>query len=238
MLACHAGGRGFESRHPRHFNTKMSYLIKVLKVFKRTLAVLIGVWLLGLFIFLLMIPKPATEAVGDAQAVVVLTGGSNRLETGLKVFIESQAHKILISGVGYKVTKKDILRNFLKPENRQKINVNDVIIGSIADSTVSNAVEAKIFMDLHKFKSLRLVTSNYHMPRSMLIFSIYMPEYEIIPHPVGAENISLFDGKAKLIIVEYSKLLGFVFLTAWDWYSYYFDAITSYILRFVYRSTH
>jgi len=207
----------------------MSYCIKVLKAVGRLVVILLAIWLLGLFAFLAAIPKPSTDVVGEAQAVIVLTGGSGRLETGLEVFAKSSAEKILISGVGFKVTKKDIIKNFSKSEESQKINPDNIILGSIADSTISNAIEAKIFMDLHGYKSLRLVTSNYHMPRSMLIFKMYMPDYEIIPYPVGAETISLFDGKAKLILGEYIKLIGFICLTAWEWYSYCFDAVTNFI---------
>ena len=230
VLACHAGGREFESRHPRHFNARMSSIVKLVKLFKNIAVGLSLLWVLGMVLFMALIPKPATDTVGHTDAIVVLTGGTQRLETGLQIFSETDAKKILISGVGYKVTKKDILKNFSKHETRQKINVDDIILGSIADSTISNAVEVKMFMDLHQFTTLRLITSNYHMPRSILTFKRYMPDYEIIQHPVGQDNISLLDGKFKLIFNEYNKLLGFVFLTIWEWYSYYFDSISGFIL--------
>ncbi len=37
------------------------------------------------------------------------------------------------------------------------------------------------------FHSLRLVTANYHMPRSLLEFARAMPDIEIVPHPVFPE---------------------------------------------------
>jgi uncharacterized SAM-binding protein YcdF (DUF218 family) len=230
VLACHAGGREFESRHPRHFNARMPSIIKLAKLFKKITMGLSLLWILGMALFIALIPKPATDAVEHTDAIVVLTGGTQRLETGLQIFSETDAKKILISGVGYKVTKKDILKNFSKQETRLKINPNDIILGSIADSTISNATEAKMFMDLHKFTTLRLITSNYHMPRSILTFKRYMPDYVIIQHPVGQENISLFNGKFKLIFNEYNKLLGFIFLTIWEWYGYYFDTTANFIL--------
>lgn len=230
MLACHAGGREFESRHPRHFIVQMSSLKKLLNLTKYIVLTISVTWLLGLLCFMAMIPKPYQEVEGQTDAVVVLTGGTKRLETGLDVFVTTGAEKILISGVGFKVTKKDIIKNFSKSEESQKINPDNIILGSIADSTISNAIEAKIFMDLHRFKSLRLVTSNYHMPRSQLIFKKYMPDYEVIIHPVGQDNISLFDGKFKLIFNEYNKLVGFVLITIWEWYGYYFDTTTNFIL--------
>jgi uncharacterized SAM-binding protein YcdF (DUF218 family) len=69
------------------------------------------------------------------------------------------------------------------------------------------------------FKSLRLVTANYHMPRSLLEFRHAMPDLEIVPHPVFPENFKqdewwLWSRSASLVASEYSKYLIALLRTA------------------------
>ena len=69
------------------------------------------------------------------------------------------------------------------------------------------------FLKENKFKSLRLVTSNYHIKRSLLEFQQQMPSKEIIPHPVFTNNFTLkswwrSSSTAKLILLEYNKYLA------------------------------
>jgi len=62
------------------------------------------------------------------------------------------------------------------------------------------------------FRSLRLVTSNYHMRRALLEFSRAMPEMRVVPHPVLPEALkperwwsSL--ARLELVVGEYDKYL-------------------------------
>jgi len=62
------------------------------------------------------------------------------------------------------------------------------------------------------FRSVRLVTSSYHMPRSLLEFSRAMPGVRIVPHPVFADRVKqgqwlVWPGTANLIVGEYEKYL-------------------------------
>jgi uncharacterized SAM-binding protein YcdF (DUF218 family) len=81
-----------------------------------------------------------------------------------------------------------------------------------ADDTRGNAVETAAWIREQGFGSLRLVTANYHMPRSLLEFRHAMPDIEIVPHPVFPENFKqdewwLWPGSASLLASEYSKYL-------------------------------
>jgi uncharacterized SAM-binding protein YcdF (DUF218 family) len=167
---------------------------------------------LGFFYFADQIPGKNLNKDTETDAIVVLTGGIMRLEEGLNAFVGIKAKKILISGVGTGFTKKILLKKILKQQLLDQINIDNIILGNIASNTFENAIETKLFLDLNHFKSLRLVTSNYHIPRSLLLFRRIMPEIIIIPHPVcvggfkkSANYITLYN--LKIIINEYNKTL-------------------------------
>jgi uncharacterized SAM-binding protein YcdF (DUF218 family) len=190
-------------------NMNKIQLAKILHMFM----FLCVIWLLGLLIFITNIPEETTNVDEESDAVVVLTGGSMRLHEGIKIFDSLKAKKILISGVGEGVTKKDIVALLKASEAVNNVNLDNVVLGEIAENTYSNAIETKIFMELNNFKSIRLVTSNYHIIRSYMIFKRVMPEYKIIVHPVCSDN---FKKKGTLIsfpsfriaISEYTKYIG------------------------------
>ena len=86
------------------------------------------------------------------------------------------------------------------------------MLGYAADSTIGNAAETAAWMRAEHFTSLRLVTANYHLRRSLLEFSLALPEAEIVPHPVvpSAVRVSewwLWRRTTGLIVTEYNKYL-------------------------------
>ncbi|ETO03111.1 hypothetical protein RFI_34299, partial [Reticulomyxa filosa] len=146
------------------------------------------------------------------DAIIILTGGKNRIENGFSLFKNNNAKKLLISGVGMGVKIED----FTKLMDKYEIEKDQVVLGSIAQNTLENALEAKIFMELHNYKSLYLVTSSYHTPRSKLIFERLMPNIEINAVPVFSNNFhqeyrysSIF--ALGLAFVEYNKYLATLF---------------------------
>ena len=87
-----------------------------------------------------------------------------------------------------------------------------VVLGYEADNTRGNAVETAAWMKEQGYGSLRLVTATYHMPRSLLEFRRFMPETEIVPHPVFPEHFKsddwwMWPGSSSLLVTEYSKYL-------------------------------
>jgi uncharacterized SAM-binding protein YcdF (DUF218 family) len=87
-----------------------------------------------------------------------------------------------------------------------------IILGHEADNTRGNALETAGWMREQGFHSMRLVTSAYHMPRSLLEFSAAMPDITITPHPVFADNVKqgewwAWPGTASLLAEEYVKYL-------------------------------
>ena len=78
-------------------------------------------------------------------------------------------------------------------------------------NTVENAIETSEWIRKNNVKSIRLVTSNYHIPRSLEEFRSLNPQVKIIPHPVYSENVSpqwwKNGGSFYLIASEYNKFL-------------------------------
>ena len=81
-----------------------------------------------------------------------------------------------------------------------------------AVDTVGNALETAKWVRAHNYRRVVVVTSNYHMPRSLLLFHAAMPDIIIIAHPVTPESVKLQSwwqrrGTANLLVTEYNKYL-------------------------------
>ena len=78
-------------------------------------------------------------------------------------------------------------------------------------NTVENAIETGEWIRKNKVRSIRLVTSNYHIPRSLEEFRSQNPQIKIVPHPVYSDNVSpqwwKNRGSFCLIASEYNKFL-------------------------------
>jgi len=169
-----------------------------------------GIWLLGSFWFVQQIPNKQSEfSENAADAIVVLTGGGGRLEYGLQLLAENKAKTLFISGVGEGVTVADILHLF--PQGLDKELAGQIKLGHLAKNTIGNAEETADWLADKKYKSILLVTSDYHIPRAMLEFSEALPDITIIPAPV-LSNAGLSDGLLaigeELPFVEYNKYLA------------------------------
>lgn len=175
------------------------------------LAVLIAaIWVVGLWRFAAAIPNDVTAPDVQTDAIVVLTGGSQRVEGGLRLLAEGKAKKLFISGVYRGVDVTELLR--VSRQSPDSVACC-VVLGHAADNTLGNARETAQWMQAEGFHSLRLVTASYHMPRSMLEFTRAMPDIEIVPNPVFPEFMQdtpwwQSRRSATLIASEYSKYLA------------------------------
>ena len=127
----------------------------------RALAFVVLLYVLGYAAFAVMLPRPA--GLERTDAVVVLTGGAYRLERGLALLKGGVAKRMLVSGVA---------RAVRPPELAARYPGNDALfeccidLGREAVDTRSNAEEVSRWMTKHKFTSVRLVTTDWHMPRA------------------------------------------------------------------------
>ncbi len=170
---------------------------------------LLALWLLGLFRFAASMPTAVAEPTRQTDAIVVLTGGSLRVESGLQLLAAGMAKKLFVSGVYRGVDVTELLRASRQaPESVACC----IALGHAAADTLGNAKETAEWMSAEGFHSLRLVTANYHMARSLLEFTRAMPDVAIVANPVFPEFLN---GRpwwrsrraASLIAGEYSKYL-------------------------------
>jgi uncharacterized SAM-binding protein YcdF (DUF218 family) len=167
-------------------------------------------WLAGLIWFASSIPHVVEDPDSQTDAIVVLTGGRLRVDSGLALFAHGHGRKLFISGVNPGVDLNELLR--VSPHMPKWVQCC-IVLGYAADNTRGNAAETAEWMRRENFRSLRLVTSAYHMRRSLLEFRRAMPDVPIVPHPVFPEHVRQDDwwrwrGTAALIIGEYHKYLA------------------------------
>ena len=125
------------------------------------------IYALGFVYFALTLGKPAALDAAPTEAAVVLTGGSNRIEHAIEVLKDHEAQRLLVAGADPSVTKADIARRL--GGSRRLINCC-VDLGSESVDTRSNAEEASRWIALHHFKSVRLITSDWHIRRARYEF--------------------------------------------------------------------
>jgi uncharacterized SAM-binding protein YcdF (DUF218 family) len=167
-------------------------------------------WLAGYIWFAMTIPKAAQAPNEFTDAVVVLTGGSGRVEEGLALLSKGRAKTLFISGVHPHVAPQDLLPSSASTIAQPNLAIE---LGYTAANTQENADEVAAWMARKQYHSLRLVTADYHMRRSLLEFKYAMPHVRIIPHPVTPDlfrtsgRLNQLD-KGLVLFREYNKLLG------------------------------
>jgi uncharacterized SAM-binding protein YcdF (DUF218 family) len=177
-------------------------------------------WFVGLALFVYSIPSTTTANDTSTDAIIVLTGGPKRVARGFDLLGRDKAHTLFISGVGKDTTLNDLLDKYGNDAVREKVKqgVARVVLDYRADSTFRNAHEAAQFIREKNLIVVRLVTANYHMPRSLLEFEGVLPRLVIIPDPVltdsfhptqwWQDNVS-----RQMILLEYHKWLAVWFRT-------------------------
>ncbi len=185
----------------------------------RRLATVAGVivlaWTIGPLWFAFSLPRSVADPDLKTGAIVVLTGGSGRVHRGLELLSEGRARKLFVSGVYRGVDVEELLR--VSRQSPQELACC-IALGYRADNTHGNAVETRAWLRKQNLRSLRLVTSAYHMPRGLLEFRRVMPSVKIVPHPVFPEDFKpgawwRWPANPGLIMSEYSKYLVAL---AWD----------------------
>jgi uncharacterized SAM-binding protein YcdF (DUF218 family) len=171
--------------------------------------VLVLLWLSGLVWFAGHIPGAVVDADSETDAIIVLTGGSLRVQSGLSLLAAGKAKKLFVSGVYHGTDVTALLRASRQTPDHVACCI---VLGHEADNTLGNALETAQWMRQEGFRSLRLVTASYHMPRSLLEFSRAMPEMRIVANPVFPEGIKpprwwIGPRTASLILAEYHKYL-------------------------------
>lgn len=155
----------------------------------------LSIWLGGFVyfcVYVLWIPCP--QNIQSAQGFVVLTGGRGRIHRGLFLLEQHPEKEFLITGVS--CSKKQCLDQY----NLSSPRHSSITLGSKAKNTLGNAEEAMTWRKQKNLNKLIVVTSDYHVPRSRLLFSWKDPLTQWIFYPVVGD-LSL-----GILVKEYHKL--------------------------------
>ena len=160
-------------------------------------SLLLLLYALGFVLFAFTLGKPAAATVAPTDAAVVLTGGSGRIEHAIDVLRQHKAGRLLVSGADPSVTKADLARRIPGSGALLKCCVD---LGSESVDTRTNAEETGRWLAKHRFHSVRLITSDWHMRRARYEFRKALGgKYVVVPDAVRTEP-SFF-----LLFGEYNK---------------------------------
>lgn len=146
-----------------------------------TMAIGAGALVFGFVLFSAHVMRPKADDMRTADAIVVLTGPGNRIQSGAALLESGRGKRMLITGVNRKISRGAIQR--ISRLNEEKFNCC-VDLGYEALNTIGNADETRDWVRSNGYKSLLVVTSTYHMPRSLMELSSALPDTELIPHGV------------------------------------------------------
>jgi uncharacterized SAM-binding protein YcdF (DUF218 family) len=165
---------------PPHATARRLYAIIVI-----VMAVTFVAAALGFVAFLSQLRGAETRPDRQADGIVVLTGGSSRVSDAMELLAGGYGKRLLISGVHPTSAASDISRSL--PESQTLFNCC-VDLDYSAVNTRSNAAETRRWAHERGFKSLIVVTSNYHMPRAIVEMSHAMPDISLTPFAVVGDK--------------------------------------------------
>ena len=164
----------------------------------------------GFIGFLSQLRGVETDPPHNADGIVVLTGGSSRVSDAMELLAAGYGKRLLISGVHPTNDANDISRSVPDSQGLMRCCVD---LDRSAVNTRSNAAETRRWAHERGFKSLIVVTSNYHMPRAIVELSHAMPDNTLIPFAVVGDKWRdepwwTSGGTFRLLLSEYAKFVA------------------------------
>ena len=174
--------------------------------------------LVGFFVFVGSIDRIERNPAARTDAIVALTGGAQRIGDAIDLLGKGYGKRLLITGVNERTSREEIAR--LNPGQRRLFDCC-VDLDYRARNTIGNAIETRRWMQDNGFRSLIVVTSNYHMPRTLTELDHVLPGARKVPFAVVTGSVDL-DGwwhnpsTARLLAYEYVKLLAVYIRTLFE----------------------
>jgi uncharacterized SAM-binding protein YcdF (DUF218 family) len=184
-------------------------LITLLRSLLLASALLLALLGIGFILFANSIELGQSREDAKADGIVVLTGGEARIDRAVNLLSEGRAKRLLISGVHPSTTSSQLRRRYPKAGALFQCCID---LDKQALNTTGNAAETQAWAQRLHFNSLIVVTSSYHMPRTLLELRRAMPNVELIPYPVVPRNMNIANWwtdseTTRLLFVEYVKLI-------------------------------
>jgi uncharacterized SAM-binding protein YcdF (DUF218 family) len=163
----------------------------------------------GFLWFVWTMPASKAAPTRNADGIVVLTGSAFRISDALELLAAGRGQRLLITGVNPQTRSQEISR--LVPEHQRWFKCC-VDLDHSALNTVGNAVETRRWAQARGFRSLIVVTSNFHMPRAMAELGRELPDVTLVPYPVVSDRVRVEawwenPATARLLFWEYLKYI-------------------------------
>ena len=175
----------------------------------RLMMALIVAFGLGFAVFAEAIVRQPGGDPGRADAIVALTGGEDRIDEAVRLLVEGHGTRLLISGVNAKTSKDALQSQAPAPAELYDCCID---LGREARDTIGNATETQAWVEQHGFRTLIIVTSGYHMPRSIAELRRVLPGVELVPHAVVTDKLHVdrwwrHPPTARVLFREYLKFI-------------------------------
>ncbi len=176
---------------------------------RRLAALLVIAWLMGFAWFAIALPPPRDG--GKTDAVIVLTGGGGRIGRGLEALDKRWARRMLVSGVDREVRPREFEAEYRIPPGQMRCCIT---LGFESVDTRSNAREAADWIAAYRFRSVRLVTTDWHMRRAALELGQALPgSVTVIRDAVPSQPTF------RILFLEYHKFLARGAALLWEGWS-------------------
>lgn len=144
-----------------------------------------------------------------ADGIVALTGGAQRIEDAAALLGQGSGERLLITGLNEQTTGGALAGRSRTLANLLRCCVD---LDYEAQDTRGNAAETGEWARKRGYDSLIVVTSAYHMPRSLAEIGDELPEVELVPYPVNpdARDYSRWESNPeifRLLLTEYTKYI-------------------------------
>lgn len=163
----------------------------------------------GFLLFVDMLDRVEGSEARPVDGIVALTGGAERVSDAIDLLVHGRGSRLLITGVNEKTTREELARQ--RPDSRSAFSCC-VDLDYRALNTVGNAEQTRVWVRRNGFKSLLVVTSSYHMPRTLAEIGHVLPDVKLVPHPVVPESLDIDNWwrapqTARLLGFEYVKFV-------------------------------
>lgn len=163
----------------------------------------------GFMLFSTAVMRDHPEPLEKADGIVVMTGGEARIAAAADLLKQGRGNRLLISGVNRRTSKEAVERI---TGLDHKYFTCCVDLGYEALDTVGNADETRTWANANGYRKLIVVTSSYHMPRTLAELALVMPEAEFVPYTVTPSSFPdsgwwLSVRTTRYLLSEYLKYL-------------------------------
>lgn len=173
---------------------------------RRLLSLLFLLWFFGFVWFGVALPKPRDGV--RTGAVVVLTGGPGRIDRGLEALRRGWSQRMLVAGVDPEVRPREFEAQYAVSSSLMQCCVT---LDFRSYDTRSNAAEVTHWLGENRFRSVRLVTTDWHMRRAVLELRLLLPEDVAVVQDAVRSQPSF-----RILFLEYHKLLARYILAWWE----------------------